>query len=336
MKKWFLIFPIVWFAACHDQVCDPPSLSHITVEYKEVSGIGYEAGCTRRDPSDIIKVQDTFYVYYTKVFGVSPGYWGTVWAAYSTDEGRHWTEIGEVLGTGKPDAFDHQATFTPNILPFKNKYYLYYTGVQPTRGRTDGVFENNSTNDFTAIGVALSDHPAGPFKRISDQPVLSVSATDTAFDSYRVDDAVMLVRNKEIWMYFKGRSLAHGQVGPRSTQMGVAFATSPEGPFEKYDQNPILAKSHEVLAWPHGPGVACLASFSSTFEYASDGLDFKTNPLNLGLKNRPLAPGLFRPDLMTSTRCGEMPEWGISMVMNGPECYLRRFAYICSSTSKTE
>lgn len=28
----------------------------------EIKGIGYEKGCTHRDPSDIIKVGDTYYV----------------------------------------------------------------------------------------------------------------------------------------------------------------------------------------------------------------------------------------------------------------------------------
>ena len=42
--------------------------------YDTLPGIGYEAGCTRRDPSDVIKVGDTCYVYYTKIYGVSPDF----------------------------------------------------------------------------------------------------------------------------------------------------------------------------------------------------------------------------------------------------------------------
>ena len=101
------------------------SYGKISFKYDEIKGIGHERGVTRRDPSDVIKVGDTYYVYYTKVYGRSPGYWGTLWYATSTDEGYTWKEQGEILGLGKQDRFDSQATFTPNILYANGKYYLY-------------------------------------------------------------------------------------------------------------------------------------------------------------------------------------------------------------------
>jgi Neuraminidase (sialidase) len=140
-------------------------LAAVVFESDTVPGIGHETGCTRRDPSDVIKVDDTWYVWYTKVYGRSPGYWGTIWYATSKDEGYTWEEKGEALGIGAEGSFDSQAVFTPNILYARGKYYLFYTGVKPTPGRTDGVFENNSTNDFTAIGVAGANSPDGPFSR---------------------------------------------------------------------------------------------------------------------------------------------------------------------------
>ena len=75
--------------------------SKIEFLYNTLSGIGYEKGCTRRDPSDVIKIGNTWYVYYTKIYGRSPGYWGTVWYATSKDEGYSWKEQGEILGLGK-------------------------------------------------------------------------------------------------------------------------------------------------------------------------------------------------------------------------------------------
>lgn len=321
----------IGIVACQNESCGPPDWSSVKVQYDTISGIGYEEECTRRDPSDIIEVNGIWYVYYTKVFGQSAGYWGTIWAAKSTDAGFSWTEIGEVLGIGTQGAFDSQATFTPNILKHKKKFYLYYTGVKPTHGRDDGVFENNSINDYTGIGVATSNSPEGPFERHSPDPIIAVNDDAGAFDSYRVDDAQMMYRDQKFWMYYKGRSSSHGATGPRHTQMGVAFADQPEGPFLKYKKNPILDKSHEVLAWPQGPGVACLASISSTFEFAPDGLDFMSDPVEIKIQNRPNAPGLFRPDLTKPVQCGILPEWGISMVHNGSECYLIRFNYICNS-----
>ena len=215
--------------------------SSIEFDYHTIEGIGHEEGVTRRDPSDVIKVGDSFYVYYTKVFGRSPGYWGTIWYATSTDQGHIWKEQGEVLKVGQEGAFDSQATFTPNVIYANGNYYLYYTGVKPTPGNEANEFENNHTTDITAIGVAVSEVPGGPFKRTSKGPVLEVSIEPEKFDSYRVDDASLLYRNGLYWLYYKGRSRTHGNAGPRHTRMGVAYSKSPEGPFIKYDK-PLLSR----------------------------------------------------------------------------------------------
>lgn len=299
----------------------------IEFNYDKVSGIGHEKGCTRRDPSDVIKVGDSWYVYYTKIYGRAPGYWGTVWYATSKDEGYTWKEQGEIVGLGKKDMFDSQATFTPNILFANGKYYLYYTGVKPTPGNEKGEFENNSTTDITAIGLAVSYSPYGPFKRVSNEPILKVSVEPEKFDSYRVDDAALLYRNGLYWLYYKGRSRVNGAGGPAHTQMGVAFSKNPEGPFTKFD-NPILSGSHEVMLWQEGTGIAALASLSNTFEYTPDGIDFLSNKLGVQVENRPSAPGVFRQDLTNPKIKGEGLKWGISMVMNGDECYLIRYELV--------
>ena len=296
--------------------------------FSEIKGIGYEKGCTRRDNSDIIKVDEKYYVYYTKVFGRSPGYWGTIWSAVSDDEGYNWTELGEVLGVGEKCNWDSQAVFTPNIIFEDGVYYLYYTAVQPTPGNMNGEFENNSTTDFTAIGVATSNSPAGPFIRFDENPVISVSDENSNFDSYRVDDAVLLKKDGKFWLYYKGRKYADGKSGPAHTNMGVAFAENPVGPFNKYKGNPILDKSHEVFVWKQNSGIACLASISSTFEFAVDGLDFITQLISVNVlhNNRPNAPGAYRPDL-TNEHAKELT-WGISMVHNKNESYLERWELI--------
>jgi len=299
----------------------------VSFRYYEVSGIGHEKGCTRRDPSDVIQVDDTCYVYYTKVYGRSPGYWGTLWYATSVDEGYSWTEQGEILGLGQPGAFDSQATFTPNILFAKERFWLYYTGVKPTPGNEEGKFENNSSTDITALGLAVSASPGGPFVRVREEPIMKVSPEPEKFDSYRIDDASLLYRNGLYWLYYKGRSRVHGQGGPLHTQMGVAYSNSPQGPYTRLGKA-ILPGSHEVLIWPQATGVAALASLSSTFEYAADGVDFTSRPLAVKVKNRPNAPGAYRPDLTQPVVHGPGMTWGISMVHNGNEAYLIRFELI--------
>lgn len=151
-----------------------------------------------------------------------------------------------------------------------------------------------------------------------------MSVEPEKFDSYRVDDASLLYRNGLYWLYYKGRSRIHGQGGTLFTEMGVAYARQPAGPFTKYDR-PLLPGSHEVLIWPQGTGVAALASKSSTFEYAADGIDFLSDRLEVKVENRPIAPGAYRPDLTRPVTEGKGLHWGISMVHNGPEAYLVRY-----------
>ena len=71
----------------------------VKVTFSEAEGIGAEEGVMRRDPSDVIKVGELYYVWYSKG-KISPGYDATVWYATSTD-GHRWTEKGMALPKGK-------------------------------------------------------------------------------------------------------------------------------------------------------------------------------------------------------------------------------------------
>jgi len=295
----------------------------ISFTYSEVEGIGLDSVWNRRDPSDIIKVGDTYYIWYTRM--VSPqrsGYWGNIAYATSTDEGHSWQEQGVALEVGPRGAFDSHSVFTPNILVYEGKYYMYYTAVKPTPGRDDLVFEGNSTTDITAIGLAVADSPDGPFVRVANNPVLEISRDSADFDSYRIDDAALLVKDGKIWLYYKGRSIIHGKEGPKRTKMGVAFAEHPEGPFEKYAE-PLIERGHEVLIWQQNGGVASLASLSRSIFFAKDGLHFSSIQENV--QDFPMAPGLYRPHLEDGNEASEIPGWGIGMKQGKAYAYLLRF-----------
>ena len=307
-------------------------LAPVTCSYREVTGVGLEEGVCRRDPSDVIKVGDTWYVWYTKVIRADlpetwrslypSGYPGTIWYATSDDQGRSWRERAQSLALGPPNSFDSFGVFTPNILKYRGRYYLYYTAVRPTPGRDDGVFENNSTNDVTAIGLAVAEHPDRPFRRVSAEPILRPANDRTSFDSYRVDDASLLIRDDKIWLYYKGRNLADGRSGPGRTQMGLAIADEPAGPYVKsHGGRALLPGSHEVLVWQQGEGVTALASISRTLQFATDGIHFQKVA---DLASRPNAPGAYRRELTEPVEGASQIRWGVSM-RHGPHPYLVRF-----------
>lgn len=295
----------------------------IAFSYSQVTGIGPDALYNRRDNSDIIKVGKKYYIWYTRMDSpVTSGYWGTIWYATSEDKGHTWTEQGMALDLGEEGTFDSHSVFTPNILAYEGKYYMYYTGVQPTPGRTDKVFEGNSTTDFTAIGLAVADNPDGPFVRTVNNPVLEISKDSADFDSYRIDDASLLVKDNKIWLFYKGRSIIDGKKGPSRTKMGVAYATDPEGPYEKH-YAPLLDKSHEVLVWYQDGGVASLASLDHSISIAQDGVNYKV--VKTDLTKLPKAPGLYRPHLEDGNEALAVPGWGIAMKQTKGKAYLLRY-----------
>ncbi|MDA9335778.1 family 43 glycosylhydrolase [Flavobacteriaceae bacterium] len=326
-----VIISISFFISCGNKIkektdvntSEKPNISSVKFTYQDVTGIGKNNLYNRRDNSDIIKIDNTYYVWYSRMNSpITSGYWATIWYATSKDEGHTWKEQGMALDLGKKGQFDSHSVFTPNILVFKGKYYLYYTGVEPTPGNPKGKFEGNHTTDFTAIGLAVSDSPNGPFKRVENNPVLEISKNPEDFDSYRIDDASLLVKDNKIWLYYKGRSILHGKKGPKLTEMSVAYADQPEGPYTKH-KGSLIKKSHEVLIWRKGKGVASLASISKSINYAEDGVHFSTLVDNLF--KIPKAPGLNRPDLEDQNKITEIPKWGIAMKVKKGEAYLVRF-----------
>jgi len=74
-KKLLMIIagmPFTYGTAVHAE-----ELPTVSFPKSTMTGIGEEEGVMRRDPSDVIKVGDLFYVWYTKG-DISPGYDGKV------------------------------------------------------------------------------------------------------------------------------------------------------------------------------------------------------------------------------------------------------------------
>lgn len=270
--------------------------------FSPLQGIGAEAGIMRRDPSDIIRVQDRYYVWYSKGASQS-GYDATIWYASSTD-GRTWEEQGEAIQKGDEAAWDEQSVFTPNILVAQGKYWLFYTGIGKPR------LPQEIKNLKTAIGLAVSDSVNGPWKKVPKNPILKPSEDKRDFDSFRVDDSCLLVRGGKYWLYYKGRQM---DLPPTKTKMGLAVASAPGGPYVKHASNPLINGGHEVAVWPVGEGVAAMVSIgpegiAKTIQFAPDGLAFSKWQ---DLTTVPHAAGMYRPEAFTDSGQGAMPEWGV-------------------------
>ncbi len=333
---WLAILTCLGFA---EMVSGVEIQSDIHFTFEQIKGIGKEKDVCRRDPSDVIKVGENWYIWYSKVEKNVPlypsGYKATIWYATSQDEGYTWIEKGQAVGKGPRERFDSHAVFTPNILSYQEKYYLYYTAVA-TGFNNQGYSDINKTN----IGVAVSDSPAGPWRKPENNIVVEPSLDHSKFDSFRCDDSCIIVRDEKIWLYYKGRQWSKT---PAQTKMGVALADNPLGPFKKLNDGGFVQDSgHEVMVWPYKGGVMSLASNTGpqgkSLFYAENDIDFKV--IRGNLKNLPKAPGCFREDLSRRPADNHGIQWGISMVLGQDpylvryECNLRQVPSIKSSMSR--
>lgn len=282
-------------------VASEPVSKTLRAVYSEAQGIGPEKGVMRRDPSDIVKIDGHYYVWYSKG-KISPGYDATIWYATSPD-GHTWTEKGMALDKGEPGSWEGASVFTPNILIAEGRYWLFYTGTSREYSKP--------FNPDSKIAIAVSDTPDGPWQRLDTNPALRNSDNQDDFDSHLVDDACLMKREGKYWFYYKGRQLGKS---PAHTKLGVAIADKPEGPYVKHAGNPIIAGNHEVLVWPQGRGVAAMIGttgpkeLTRSIQYADDGLHFsKTHDI----VDVPHAAGAYRPQAFTDSGTGERIEWGV-------------------------
>lgn len=277
--------------------------------FRYSAAVPFEDVVTRRDPSPVIRVRDTYHVWYSRSTVDHTGYYASVYHATSPD-GVVWIEKEEAIAKGGRGDWDENGVFTPTILVAGNLYYLFYTAV-PTPFRQDPI---NPTP--TAIGVTVADSPDGPWDKFGRNPVLE-PGPEGAFDCLRVDDSCLIKRDGKYWLYYKGR-------GRHYTPMGLATAEHPTGPYVKHSENPLIESGHEVCVWPHGEGVAAIVSGygpnGNNVRYASDGIHFTV----MAHIQTPHAPGPFRQDHF---RDGVGPgiQWGLCVGEHRNWPFLQRF-----------
>lgn len=293
------------------------NIESIDFTYTTINGgIGYEQGVTRRDPSDIIKVGNTYYVFYTKnpASGYSSGYWGEIYFAKSTDNGYTWQEVGRAVARGAEGEWDSFSVYTPNIIESDGVYYLFYTAV-------GGDFDWTTASAYDArnyshIGVATATNIEGPYTKYTNNPVLSPSPNTSDFDSFKVDDASLgFDDNGDILMFYKGRKWGEG---PGTTKMGVmSFDYDNESFVRLNSGNYVQDEGHEVMVWEYDDGFYSLSdpiSGIGTLFYSDDGLDFEEIYENIPKNIMPWAPGFYKPELSgLPVPVETMDKWGVSM-----------------------
>jgi hypothetical protein len=308
-------------------------------KYSHISGIGKEDdGFSRRDPSKVIKYNDTYYVWYTSRRSLHepagpeactddvPAYdWDLADIYYATSkDGFNWIEQGVAVSRAAKGQYADRSIATPDILMSKGKFYLYYQAYTGMYGHLtkhkaprpgDKVHGESGPEiyavqgDFCNVSMAWADCPDGPWHPLG-RPVLDVGDEDD-WDSGAVHDPYPLKYQGKYWLYYKSVPLKKTNSSIIRAQ-GVAIAVSPDGPFVKSELNPVLNSGHETFLYPFREGIAAVATFDgpekNTVQYASDGLNFEVKSI---VQIPPTAAGPFCEDAFADHGDGRGISWGL-------------------------
>ena len=283
-------------------------------KFSRLEGFSREPNVSRRDPSKVIRIDGTYYVYYTcrRTEGPPSGYdnatdtipsvdWdlADIWVA-SSEDGFTWNELGPATTRPPKGELGWRSNCTPDILIWKGRYYLYYQAYSQVI----------QFGDTCPVTVAESDTPEGPFKALG-RPVVE-QGTPEDWDSRCIHDPFPLIYKGKVYLYYKG-SPGRDRGGENIIRaQGVAIADDPKGPFEKSRLNPVLNSGHETCLWPYREGIAALVSLDgpekNTIQFAPDGLNFEMKALT---QVPPIAPGPFVPDAFADNGDGRGITWGL-------------------------
>ncbi len=200
-------------------------------------------GSTRRvetfaDPS-IIKAKDGYYYAYgTK----DPRYDGDTFHVIPiirSNDLVNWTYVGDAFPNGNPPSADPSAgIFAPDIRYMNDQYYMYYS-ITNVAGDTGG--ETGPGGDDSAIAVATSPNPAGPF---TDRGIVVEPQKAPCCADFRatIDPAVLPLPDGRHLIYYGSyfggldvRELTpDGLKSLPATQQRVAIDNRYEGPFVIY------------------------------------------------------------------------------------------------------
>ena len=284
-------------------------------KYSEVQGLSDDGFISRRDPSKVIKVGALYYVYYTcrdtgnnlvpagEDDDTHPSVdWdlSDINVAVSRD-GFTWEEKGPALGRSAKGHFGCRSLSTPDILPWKGRYYLF---VQ--------VYSDLIRRDACPVGVAISDSPEGPFE-LQEREIIP-QGSEGSWDNTSIHDPYPLIYRGKIHLYYKGAPACRNDPQCIHLAQGVTIGDSPEGPFVKHSANPVLNSGHETMLWPYREGIAALqirnGNEANTVQYSPDGLNFQLKAI---VDMPPNAGGPYIPDLSADDCDGRGVLWGLSI-----------------------
>ncbi len=279
--------------------------------YTEMKGLEMEVGVHRRDPSSVLKVNDKYYVWYTKSCGPNfgqtkdrdpymkkfPWDYADIWYASSKD-GITWKEEGCAVHRGGAGEYDERTLCTPDVMEHEGMFYLVYQAIP--QGAYSGEDEN--------VAMAYASSPDGPWTKTGENILEQMDEGQWFGQNGNYNDGKyiglthdpMLIHfNGKFHLYYKCGATKLGDLKSygQDTRWGVAISDNVTGPYTHSEYNPITNSGHETMLWKYKGGIAALLNRDGpekdTIQYSKDGINFE---IMSRVYDTPMAGGAFRTD----------------------------------------
>ncbi|WP_052351979.1 glycoside hydrolase family 43 protein [Deinococcus pimensis] len=151
--------------------------------------------------------------------------------AWSSEDLTHWRPEGCILDLGDVAWSTNRAAWAPSVTHRDGRYYLYF-----------------SAGDGAGIGVAVADHPAGPFRDVLSRPLVA----DWPFGAQPIDANVFQDDDGQAILYFGGHNrCAAVKLGTDLVSLdGPYVDVTPDG----YTEGPFMFKRRGTyyFLWSEG------------------------------------------------------------------------------------
>lgn len=205
------------------------------------------------DPAPLV-YKDTLYLYTSHdTAGVkAPNYVMPDWRLFSTTDMKNWKDHGDVLSP-KVFSWAGKDAYAAQCVERDGKFYWYVSVGHKA--------DENSKGGF-AIGVAVSDHPYGPFKdAIGKALVVNEMTTDVRHGWDDIDPTVFVDDDGQAYMYWGNQSCRYVKLKKNMIELDGPITVIPKP--QNYTEGPWFYKRNNLYY------LAYAARFPETTEYCT-------------------------------------------------------------------
>ena len=229
------------------------------------------------DPS-VIYIEEGEEEGYFYMYGTTDALGATGVHAYRTKNFNSWQLVGPAFIPSR-DSWAIRDIWAPEVIYMDGLYYMYYSG------------SNRFNHNRKGMGVAVSEHPAGPFVEYqgltADNRTLTRSDQAIVLEFTAIDASPFVDASGDLYLYF-----AKDQVGGISSIWGVKMLdpVTPDYTTLKQLTQPSFASMAEAnatlnrtgsLAWEYATSPQGYAMWNEgPFMYEKDGVYFLTYSAN--------------------------------------------------------